>query len=219
MIAFNAGGCRAASWRLEKPPHEYAGHADGAVAPGLRGDPGDRLDAVELLALRVLVLDDPVGIAGPSDVDAHARIAVAGEIPHLLVVADRGTVVLAVREVAEDGRHGTRRRRAARASLRAGSRRRAEPIRARATVTSNGKSVRTRTSATAAQSSPKHVAGQEADADGPSSMRAGAPYRCSTSGTATTPSSWKFSITASSARAVTAVPFSMCNGWMPCSPR
>ncbi len=23
MTAFNAGGCRAASWRLEKPPHEY----------------------------------------------------------------------------------------------------------------------------------------------------------------------------------------------------
>ena len=53
----------------------------------------------------VLVQDDPVRVAGAADVDAHARIAVAGEVPHLLVVADRDAVVPAVREVAEDGRH------------------------------------------------------------------------------------------------------------------
>ena len=40
---------------------------------------------------------------------------------------------------------------------------------------------------------------------------AGAPKRCSTSGTATVPaSSWKFSMMDSSARAVAPVPFSVC---------
>ncbi len=86
--------------------------------------------------------DDPVGVARSADVDPHARVAVAGEVAHLLVVADRGAVVLAVREVAEHGRNGAGADRAARASRRAAFRRRAAIHSCSTTRTSDGKSVR-----------------------------------------------------------------------------
>ena len=51
-----------------------------AAAPGLGRDPGDDLERVVLLLLAVLVGQQAVGVARAADVDAHAGIAVAGEI-------------------------------------------------------------------------------------------------------------------------------------------
>ena len=61
-----------------EPTPGAADHADLARAPGLRRDPRDQLLAVVELLRRVLVVHQPVGIAGAAHVDAEARVAVAG---------------------------------------------------------------------------------------------------------------------------------------------
>ena len=86
-----------------------ADDADVAVAPGLRGDPRDDLEAVEQLLLGVLVLDDPARVAGAADVDADRGVAMTREPAHLLVVARLGAVAQAVGQVLEDRRHASRR--------------------------------------------------------------------------------------------------------------
>ena len=91
--------------RVEAAPRD-APHAHGARAPGLLREPRDHLERVLVLLLRVLVEQDPVGLAGPPHVHPHGRVAVAGDVRLPLSVAYGRAVVLAVREVLEDRRHG-----------------------------------------------------------------------------------------------------------------
>ena len=55
-------------------------HADRAAAPGLLGEPFDDLERVVLFLLEIFVEHQPVGLAVAAHVDAHAGIAVAGDI-------------------------------------------------------------------------------------------------------------------------------------------
>ena len=89
---------------VEAAPRD-AHHGDGARAPRLLREPRDDLDRVLLLSRQVLVLDDPVGVAAAAQVDAHARVPVAGEVGVVVGVAARERVALAIGQVLEDGRH------------------------------------------------------------------------------------------------------------------
>ena len=79
MIAFSSGGRWAATCRLLKPPQEMPIIPIVARAPRLGGDPAQHLQAVELLLRVVLVEQHALGVARAADVDAHRRVAVAGE--------------------------------------------------------------------------------------------------------------------------------------------
>ena len=105
ITAPSAGGVRAASCSPLNPLHDVPTMPTLPVAPGLRGEPRDDLETVQLLLLGVLVLDDPAGVAGAADVDADAAVAVAGEPAHLLVVARLRPVAQPVGQVFEDRRH------------------------------------------------------------------------------------------------------------------
>ena len=78
---------------------------DRAAAPRLRGEPGDDLERVVLLLRQVLVVEDPVRVAAAAQVDAHAGVAVAGEVRVVVGVARGERVALAVGQVLEDRRH------------------------------------------------------------------------------------------------------------------
>ena len=82
-----------------------APHAELPVAPGLLGDPGEDLDGVVLLLLRVFVGDDAVAVPRAPHVHPDGRVAEAGEVGLALGVANGRSVGLAVREVLEDRRH------------------------------------------------------------------------------------------------------------------
>ena len=88
-----------------EPAPRDADHADRAGAPRLLGDPGDHLARVGLLLRQVLVLEDAVRLAGAALVDAHAGVAVTGQVGEVARVAHRGAVVQAVGQVLEDRRH------------------------------------------------------------------------------------------------------------------
>ena len=88
-----------------EPAPGAADHADLAGAPGLGRDPRDQGLAVVELLRRVLVVHQPVGVAGAAHVDAEARVPVAGEVAVHRVVAGAGRVALAVRQVRQDRRH------------------------------------------------------------------------------------------------------------------
>ena len=82
-----------------------ADHGGGAVAPGLAGDPGQRLADVVLLAGQVFVQQQAVGIAGPGDIQADGGIAVAGPPGVVAGVAGDGAVQAAIGDGFHDGRH------------------------------------------------------------------------------------------------------------------
>ena len=83
-----------------------ADHAHLARAPGLLGQPRDRLETVLLLERQVLVEHDPVGVTAPAQVEANGGVAVAGEVGMVVGVAHGERVALAVGHVLEDRRHG-----------------------------------------------------------------------------------------------------------------
>ena len=118
--------------RVEAAPGD-AHHADRAAAPGLRGEPGDHLDGVGLLLRQIFVGEQPVGIAGAAHVDAHRRIAVAGELGMHLAVAQHRAVAAPIGQIFEDRRHriAALRPPAARSSRQAACRRQARSIRSR----------------------------------------------------------------------------------------
>jgi hypothetical protein len=97
---------RAAACSAAKPPQDTPIIPDGAGAPRLRGEPRDHLVDVRGLLLGVLVGDEAVAVAAPAQVDPHARVAVAGEVPVPGGVAGGGAVALAVRHGVENRRHG-----------------------------------------------------------------------------------------------------------------
>src|SRR5580658_9434163 len=68
----------------------YALHAHRAAAPWLRGDPFDDFNAVVLLLLDILIKRPALRVAGTADVDAHARIAVAGIVGETRIIAEPG---------------------------------------------------------------------------------------------------------------------------------
>ena len=78
-----------------------ARHVHVAVAPRLRGQPLDRLDAVELLVGGVLVEVHALGRARAPDVDAGHEVAGAGE-GDVGVEQLRSQLVLAIRDVVDD---------------------------------------------------------------------------------------------------------------------
>jgi hypothetical protein len=81
-----------------------AHQVDVAVAPGLRGQPFDRIEAVELLLRDVLVDRPTLRAAGSADVYPRDRVAVTRQLE--VVAHDPGIhLVLAVRGVIHDDRH------------------------------------------------------------------------------------------------------------------
>src|SRR5256885_16794567 len=75
--------CRGAPRRNLKSIEAAPGdshHPDNATAPGLRRQPRDHLHAIVLLLLCVLVEQQAIRLAATSDIDANARVAVAGQI-------------------------------------------------------------------------------------------------------------------------------------------
>ena len=90
--------------RVEAAPAD-APHADLAAAPGLPCQPGDDLDAVLLLGEVVFVADDALGVARAADVDAHGRVAMAGEIGLRDRVAIDGAVAQPIGQIFEHGWH------------------------------------------------------------------------------------------------------------------
>ena len=91
--------------RVEPAPGDSP-HADGARTPRLLGEPGDELEGVLLLLFGVFVLEDPVGLARPTHVNADRRVPKTGQVRLALGVPGDRAVVLAVGEKLEDGRHG-----------------------------------------------------------------------------------------------------------------
>jgi hypothetical protein len=78
---------------------------DGAAAPRLLGEPSDDLEPVVLLELQIFVLEEPIGLAAAAHVDAHAGIAVPGEIRMGQLIPLDGAVALAVGQILEDRWH------------------------------------------------------------------------------------------------------------------
>jgi hypothetical protein len=85
-----------------------AEHPDLAAAPLLLDEPVDDLEGVVVLLCEVLVREQAVGVAAPAQVDAHAGVAVVGEVRVVALVARGERVALAVREVLEDRGDGLR---------------------------------------------------------------------------------------------------------------
>ncbi len=77
-------------------------HPDNPAAPGLRRQPGYHLHAIVLLLLCILVEQQAVRLAAPSNVHANAGVAVSGQIGMSQRVSFIGSVALAVWEVLED---------------------------------------------------------------------------------------------------------------------
>ena len=75
-----------------------------SAVPALEG-PWRDVDGVVLLALYVLIPDQPVAVAGAGDVDARRAVAVGGEPVVRVVVARPGAVAAAIGDVFEDRRH------------------------------------------------------------------------------------------------------------------
>ncbi len=90
--------------RVEPAPGDPE-HPDRPGAPGLGGEPGDHLDGVGLLEGRVLVEQHAVRLAAPSHVDAHAPVAVAGEVGVPRRIRAGRSVALAVGDVLEQRRN------------------------------------------------------------------------------------------------------------------
>ena len=93
--------------RVEPAPGDTP-EAEAAVAPRLLADPGEDLERVVLLLLRVLVGEHAVALARAAHVHPHCRVAVPGQVRLALGVARRGAVDLAVGQVLDDRRHGIR---------------------------------------------------------------------------------------------------------------
>jgi hypothetical protein len=80
-------------------------HPDRAAAPGLGHQPRDHLHAIVLLLLSVLVEQQTARLAAAPNVDANARVAVAGQIGVSQCVSFVGPVALAVGEILQDRRN------------------------------------------------------------------------------------------------------------------
>ena len=106
MIARSAGGRRAATWSALKPPQELPIIPTAPGAPRLGREPGDDLHGVVLLEREVLVGEHAVRVPAAALVDAHAGVAVPGDVGVRERVPLRREVAPAVGDVLEDRRHG-----------------------------------------------------------------------------------------------------------------
>src|SRR5262249_24154418 len=93
--------------RIQAAPRN-SHHPDNAAAPGLRGQPRNHLQAIVLLLLCLLVEQQAIRVAATSDIDANARVAVAGQIRMSQRVPLVSPVALAVREILQDRRNRVR---------------------------------------------------------------------------------------------------------------
>ena len=95
--------------RIESAPGD-AHHANVSVRPRLMRQPGDDLQAVELLLLRVFAAGgNAFAGAEAADIDAGAHVSAAHEVGVQFVVPLGGAVVLAIRVILEDRREISRR--------------------------------------------------------------------------------------------------------------
>src|SRR5208283_3532497 len=79
-------------------------HSNFAVRPGLTGEPGDDLFAVELLLLRVFAVGGRAfARAKAADVYARADVSAGCEIAMDRIVAGRGGVVFTIGKVFQQG--------------------------------------------------------------------------------------------------------------------
>ena len=91
--------------RIEAAPGD-PGHADPAVAPGLRRQPGDDLAEVLLLQRQVLVLQHAIRLAAAAQVEAAVGNALFGVPGRHLAVAEDGAVAPAIGHgLQHHGRH------------------------------------------------------------------------------------------------------------------
>ena len=93
--------------RVEAAPG-VAHHPHPAGAPRLGGEPGDDLHRVVLLEGEVLVGENALRVAAAAHVDAHARVAVPGDVGMRERVPLRGSLAPAVGQILENGRHRAR---------------------------------------------------------------------------------------------------------------
>ena len=107
MIALSAGGRSAAIWSAVNPPHESPIMPTDPVAPGLGGNPRDRLDAVLPLLPGVLVLEQPRRVAGATEIHSQAGVPVLGEVAVHRLVAHAAQVAAPVRDVLQNRAHGS----------------------------------------------------------------------------------------------------------------
>jgi len=80
-------------------------HPDNATAPGLRRQPGYHFHAIVLLLFCIFVEQQAIRVAATSDIDANARVAVAGQIRMSQRVPLVSPVALAIWEILQDRRN------------------------------------------------------------------------------------------------------------------
>src|SRR5262249_50661242 len=80
-------------------------HPDHATAPGLRRQPRDHLHAIVLLLFCVLVEQQAIRLPATSNIDADARVAMAGQIRMSQRVPFVSAVALAIWEILQDRRN------------------------------------------------------------------------------------------------------------------
>ena len=80
MIAFSAGGRRAATWRLLKPLHEMPIIPTAPVHHGCAAIQAITSSASSCSWREYSSMQHAVGVAAAADVDAHAGVAVGGEV-------------------------------------------------------------------------------------------------------------------------------------------
>ena len=95
--------------RIEAAPR-FAEHTHIAVAPGLRGQPGDHFQRVVLFLFQILIIEDAVGVAAAPHIDTDGSIAMPGKIGVADRVAQGGEVILAIGDVFEQRRDWIARR-------------------------------------------------------------------------------------------------------------
>src|SRR5215472_3993589 len=100
------------SWRatggnlkcVESAPRD-SHHPDHATAPGLCRQPRNHLYAIILLLLCVFIEQQAIRIAATSDVDANARVTVAGQIGMSQCISFVSSVALTIWEILQDRRN------------------------------------------------------------------------------------------------------------------
>src|SRR6202140_2197824 len=106
MIAFSAGGRRAATCNAVKAPPRFTHQADRSAAPPLPREPFDDLERVVLLLLHVFIRHQPIRLAAAAHIDAHRSEPFRCEVVMHRLVARTSSVSLAIRNLFEDGGHG-----------------------------------------------------------------------------------------------------------------
>ena len=101
-MAFSAGGRRAATCSALNPPHEMPIMPTAPLHQGCAASQAMTSSASSCSCSAYSSNSRPLGFAAAADVDAHARIAVAGQVGMGQRVALMGAVALAVWQILQD---------------------------------------------------------------------------------------------------------------------